>query len=163
MINRTLDRRYGVCHRSPFVRILDGTDAYLFSSAKRLTEFFFKPYSKMLIDHPHMAHSQPFELRLLLYACIGVNEETDTCLIAFKSNPWNLHMALKKSCTSTFQDSNTTVMGLFIPVHSHPTSWVRIQKCESTKNDGMAIDSFFFAFILNFYLFKSQMETSLRK
>ncbi|KAI0345338.1 mRNA capping enzyme, alpha subunit [Trametopsis cervina] len=39
VMTRTLDKRYG-----------------------RLQEWFYKPYSKMLRDHPQMRHSQPFEI-----------------------------------------------------------------------------------------------------
>lgn len=37
VMSRTLDKRYG-----------------------RLTEWFYKPYAKMIRDHPHMTESQPF-------------------------------------------------------------------------------------------------------
>ncbi|OCH93401.1 mRNA capping enzyme [Obba rivulosa] len=38
---RTLDKRYG-----------------------RLQAWFYKPYAKMVRDHPHMAHSQPFDIKV---------------------------------------------------------------------------------------------------
>lgn len=41
VMSRPLDKRYG-----------------------RLQEWFYKPYSKMLKDHPHMAQTQPFEVRV---------------------------------------------------------------------------------------------------
>ncbi|KDQ60776.1 hypothetical protein JAAARDRAFT_172973 [Jaapia argillacea MUCL 33604] len=39
VMSRTLDKRYG-----------------------RLKEWFYKPYSKMIFDHPHVAQSQPFQV-----------------------------------------------------------------------------------------------------
>ncbi|GJE90746.1 mRNA capping enzyme [Phanerochaete sordida] len=41
VMSRPLDKRYG-----------------------RLQEWFYKPYSKMLRDHPHMTQTQPFEVRV---------------------------------------------------------------------------------------------------
>ncbi|KAI3599973.1 mrna guanylyltransferase [Moniliophthora roreri] len=43
VMNRPLDKRYG-----------------------RLTEWFYKPYSKMIKDHPHMLNTQPFEIKVKL-------------------------------------------------------------------------------------------------
>ncbi|KAF8077651.1 mRNA capping enzyme [Lyophyllum atratum] len=41
VMSRPLDKRYG-----------------------RLTEWFYKPYAKMMKDHPHMAASQPFDIKV---------------------------------------------------------------------------------------------------
>lgn len=43
VMTKTLDKRYG-----------------------RVQEWFYKPYSKMMKDHPHMAQSQPFEIKVKL-------------------------------------------------------------------------------------------------
>lgn len=43
VMSKTLDKRYG-----------------------RVQEWFYKPYSKMMKDHPHMAQTQPFEIKVKL-------------------------------------------------------------------------------------------------
>lgn len=56
VMSRPLDKRYGV---SASLAMKCGSDVDVYW--QRLQEWFYKPYSKMLKDHPHMAQTQPFE------------------------------------------------------------------------------------------------------
>lgn len=55
VMSRPLDKRYGVCGLYA-CEVRNETDMGM----QRLQEWFYKPYSKMLKDHPHMAQAQPF-------------------------------------------------------------------------------------------------------
>ena len=54
VMGRPLDKRYGVSGLNWMCRLR-------LMPVQRLQEWFFKPYSKMLKDHPHMVQAQPFE------------------------------------------------------------------------------------------------------
>jgi hypothetical protein len=56
-MSKTLDKRYWVGGR--FIAAYNLFDMGYF---QRLKEVFFKPYAKMLRDHPYMMGNQPFEL-----------------------------------------------------------------------------------------------------
>jgi len=58
-MSKTLDKRYWV--GGHFIAAYNLFDMGLF---QRLKEVFFKPYAKMLRDHPYMIEEQPFELVL---------------------------------------------------------------------------------------------------
>jgi mRNA guanylyltransferase len=72
VMQRTLDKRYGVCVPTfiskPITIRID-----FFSSTQRLKLWFYKPYEKMIRDHPHVAENQPFGLVLQdLCCCLSV-------------------------------------------------------------------------------------------
>lgn len=56
---RTLDKRYGVSYtkQGDCIYSADTVGPHL----KRLTEWFFKPFKKMIQDHPQMLRDQAFQ------------------------------------------------------------------------------------------------------
>jgi hypothetical protein len=56
-MSKTLDKRYGVGGR-----FIAAYNLFDMGHLQRLKEVFFKPYAKMLRDHPYMMEKQPFEL-----------------------------------------------------------------------------------------------------
>ncbi|KAI0273590.1 mRNA capping enzyme [Gloeopeniophorella convolvens] len=59
VMTKTLDKRYWVGNFYAFIPSLNHTSMF-----QRLKEVFYKPYAKMLRDHPHMAGSQPFDIQV---------------------------------------------------------------------------------------------------
>jgi len=61
VMSRMLDRRYGV-------RISASSNCLLSNLMspfiQRLQEWFYKPYKKMMKDHPHMTDAQPFDIKV---------------------------------------------------------------------------------------------------
>ncbi len=55
-MSKTLDKRYGV--GGSLIAAFNILDM---GHIQRLKEVFFKPYAKMLRDHPYMMENQPFE------------------------------------------------------------------------------------------------------
>jgi mRNA guanylyltransferase len=80
---RSLDKRYGVRilkkTNPTFPKQTDRLTIFYFY-LQRLTEWFYKPYAKMILDHPHVVQNQPFGYVGHSWCAIGDKIYTDSSI-----------------------------------------------------------------------------------
>ena len=94
---------------------------------QRLTEWFYKPYAKMIFDHPHVVEQQPFGY--VDCFTMDMSKEFHTVLASKSKKSVLLTMSRRFSMWIS-QLFNTTTMGLSIPVSVRNTRLEQIPICE---------------------------------
>jgi hypothetical protein len=145
---RSLDKRYGVRYLKAFSNQPDQAELF---DLQRLTEWFYKPYAKMIFDHPHVLENQPF-------GYVGqfiVMSKGIYAIVASKSKKSVFLTMSRRSSLSTFQLSNTATMGLSTPALVRHTHLEQIPTCET----------FFFVYGLmhrtQLFMFQTKVEASI--
>jgi mRNA guanylyltransferase len=110
VMSRPLDKRYGVCLSASWLWLFK---VYRPSSVQRLRDWFYKPYAKMLRDHPYMTNSQPFGcVPAFLFTSIHVADPVQGSKLKRSIS----HIMSKRCLISTFLPCNMNTMASSILV-----------------------------------------------
>ena len=133
---------------------------FFWFNLQRLTEWFYKPYARMIVDHPRVVETQPFGYVGQILRWVHSLARDLYKILASKLKKSIFLTMLRRSSMWKFRLSNMATMGLFIPASVRHIRLERIPICETSFFRLWSMCFFFFSL---FVLVQTEMEASIWK